>query len=870
VKLPSSKRRIAAALALMVLALFVLRPGASRLKSRIVSSISSGVGRSVDIGSVHIRLLPRPGFDLENLVVYDDPAFGAEPMLRASEVTASLRLTSLLRGRLEIARLDLTDPSLNLVHSPGGRWNLEALLERTAHIPLAPTGKTKSEPRPGFPYIEATRARINFKSGPEKKPYALTDADFSLWQDSENSWGVRLKAQPVRTDLNLNDTGWLQVSGTWQRADALRDTPLQFNIEWNRAQLGQFTKFFTGNDQGWRGEVLLDVALAGTPAKLRITSSGSIQDFRRYDITNGQALRLAGNCDGEYSSLGHAFHELLCTAPVGSGLITLNGDMGLPGSHSYGLRLTAEDIPASAVAVLVQRAKQNLPEDMVASGTLRGNLRIEQNGAAASKLQLEGRGEFAEFRLASVASKAEIGPESVPFLVTAGESAASAGAWNSTIHDSTIRSSAIQKSLVGIRFPDGAHVEFGPFPVAIGRAAAATARGWVNRGGYQLAVAGDADIPRALRLARMFGLPALHPATEGEAQVELQIAGSWAERSQGTTSGFTGPQVTGTAKLRNVRIAVRGVGGPVEITSAEMQFLTDKVRVVKMNAKAADTLWTGSLEMPRGCGTPGACQAHFVLHANQIGLSELSEWASPSEKEHPWYRMLDSSEQARPSFLANVWASGQLTTDRLRMQSLTATRVSAKVSLDGGKLLISQLNADFMGGQHRGEWRADFRVKPAVCSGSGSFDGVSLARLAGVVKNAGIAGSAGARYEVKGPCPAEFWKSAEGTLQFLMEDGTLPHFALGEDAEAFEVTRFAGQARLHGGELEMKDARVDSPGGIFQVSGTASLKGELDVKLAKVAGGTATAGYTIGGTLAEPRVVPVGAETQARLKSPAK
>ena len=54
--------------------------------------MSSALGRSVDIGSVHLRLLPRPGFDLENLVVYDDPAFGAEPMLRASEVTAALRL----------------------------------------------------------------------------------------------------------------------------------------------------------------------------------------------------------------------------------------------------------------------------------------------------------------------------------------------------------------------------------------------------------------------------------------------------------------------------------------------------------------------------------------------------------------------------------------------------------------------------------------------------------------------------------------------------------------------------------------------------------------------------------------------------------
>jgi hypothetical protein len=852
VKLPTSKRRIVAAAALLVLALFLLRPGASRLKSRIVSAISTGVGRSVDIGSVHIRLLPRPGFDLENLVVYDDPAFGAEPMLRASEVTADLRLMSLLRGRLEIARLDLTDPSLNLVHAPGGRWNLEALLERTAHNPLAPTGKAKSEPRPGFPYIEATRARINFKSGPEKKPYALTDADFSLWQDSENSWGVRLKAQPVRTDLNLNDTGLLQVSGTWQRADALRDTPVQFNVEWNGAQLGQFTKFFTGNDQGWRGEILVDVTLTGTPTKLQIKSSGSIQDFRRYDITNGQALRLAGHCGGEYSSLNQAFHELSCAAPVGSGMITLQGDMALPGSHSYGLRLTAEDVPASAIAALVERAKQNLPEDLVASGTLSGDLRIEQNSAAASQLQVEGRGEFAEFRLASAANKAEIGPETVPFLVTAGDSAA--------------RRPAAYKTSPEIRFPDGPRVEFGPFPVAIGRAAAATAWGWVNRGGYHLSIAGDAEIPKALRVARMFGLPALQSATEGDAQVELQIAGSWAGRSQGTTSGFTGPQVTGTAKLRNVRIAVRGVGGPVEITSAEMQFLADQVRVVKVNARAADTVWTGSLELPRGCGTPSACQAHFILNANQIVLRDLSEWASPSPQERPWYRVLESSGQAAPSFLASVHASGELTTGRLQMQSLAATRVSAKVTLDRGKLQISQLNGDFLGGKHRGEWRADFGVKSGVCSGSGNFTGVSLAGFAHAgVKNAGIAGAANASYEVKGPCLEEFWKSAEGTLAFVMKDGTLPHFALGEEAVPFEVTRFAGQARLHGGEIEMKDAQLDSAGGTFQVSGTASLKGELDLKLTK-ASGTAAAGYTISGTLAEPRVVRVGAETQARLK----
>jgi len=412
VKVFSSKRRVAAAAALVLLLLFLLRPGASRLKSRIISSISAGVGRPVDIGTVHLRLLPQPGFDLKNLVVYDDPAFGAEPILRASEVTANLRLTSLLRGRLEIARLDLTDPSLNLVHGENGRWNLEALLERTAHIPLAPTGKAKSEPRPGFPYIEATGARINFKSGPEKKPYALTNADFSLWQDSENAWGVRLKAQPFRTDLNLNDTGSLQVNGTWQRATALRDTPLQFSIEWNRAQLGQLTKFFTGNDLGWRGGVLVDVTLSGTPAKLQIASNASIQDFRRYDIASGQALRLAGHCDGQYSSINHAFHELLCSAPVDGGMVTLKGDLGLLGSGNYGLVLMAENIPASAAVLLAQRAKKNLPEDLVAGGVVSGSFSVDLDAAAAQP-RVAGRGEIADFRLASAANKAEIGPDTV-------------------------------------------------------------------------------------------------------------------------------------------------------------------------------------------------------------------------------------------------------------------------------------------------------------------------------------------------------------------------------------------------------------------------------------------------------------------------
>ena len=216
----------------LVLALFLVRPGAQRLRTRIVRSISLALGRPVDVGSVTLRLLPQTGFDLENFVVHEDPEFGAEPVLQSSDVMATVRVSSLLRGRLEIARLSLTEPSINLVRNSEGRWNLEKLVERAASTPVAPTSKTRREARPGFPYIEADHGRINFKFGQEKKPYALTEANFALWQDSENTWGMRLKAQPMRTDFNLSDTGLLALDGSWQRSADLHETPVQFALQW--------------------------------------------------------------------------------------------------------------------------------------------------------------------------------------------------------------------------------------------------------------------------------------------------------------------------------------------------------------------------------------------------------------------------------------------------------------------------------------------------------------------------------------------------------------------------------------------------------------------------------------------------------------
>ena len=845
----SSKRRLALVAAVVLLVLFLVRPGASRLKSRIITSLSAAVGRPVDLGSAHIRLLPRPGFDLENLVVYDDPEFGAEPMLRASDVTADLRLMSLLRGRIEVARLDLTEPSLNLVHSEAGRWNLEALLERAAHTPLAPTGNGKSEPRPKFPYIECSSGRINFKNGPVKRPYALTNADFSLWQESENTWGVRLKAQPFRSDMNLNDTGELRVNGTWQRAETFRDTPMEFHVSWSRAQLGQATKFFTGNDKGWRGGIRLDVAMTGSPANLRIASTASIDDFRRYDIASGSALGLAARCDAEYSSLNHEFRNVVCSGPVGNGLVTLTGNVGLPGSHHYDVALTAEDVPASAVEDLFQRAKKNLPDDLEAEGTLHGKFVMKRDG---SKSRFEGQGEIAVLHLSSSANKAEFGPTTVPFaLVSDGRRRHGAGDLTSF-------------ERVGNANGGDIHLELGPVAVDAGRNAA-TAQGWVSRGGYSVTMTGEADITKVLHLGRMIGVESPEVTATGLAQVRLQVAGTWKGPSGEDRAGFVGPQITGTAKLKSVQVTMRGAG-PVEIVSADLQLSPDAIRVGKLSARAAGTVWTGTLEMPRGCGSPEKCPVQFAMSAEEIALGAVNEWANAKPKKRPWYRVLQGSTSSGPSFLARVHATGRISARLLAMRGIEARHASGSVTLEDGVLQVTGLEADFLGGRHRGKWQADFSAKPATCSGSGNLAGISLAKLAEAMEDNWLAGTASGTYEVKGPCATGFWESAEGELHVELKDGGWRDLTVGEEGQSLEFSWLRGQARLRDGKVEISDAKLSSASGEYQLSGTATLKREIDLRMTRVPGGGATSGYAITGTVDEPKVAPLSKTEQARLK----
>jgi len=850
-----------AAVAALLLILFLFRPAVYQLRNRIATSIGSALGRRVALDKVRLHLLPRPGFDLEGLVIYDDPAFSAEPMIRAQEVSAAIRFRSLLRGRLEIATLSATEPSINLVRNSEGRWNLANLLERNAQIPAAPTEKPASERRPAFPYLEASNARINFKLGQTKKSYALMDADVALWQDSENSWGARIKAEPVRTDFNLTDTGLLQINATWQRAASLRLTPVQLTVQWRYGQLGQITKLLSGKDRGWRGGVNFTANVSGTPEALRIESQTAIEDFHRYDILGSEKVRLATGCSGRYNAVTRTLAGLLCESPVSGGTLRLRGTFALVAQlPTYDLALEAEQVPLTSVVRLLRQAKKQIPGDLTASGLLNAEFHVTRNIPEAARHgvlhhslpQWTGHGSASNVRLSSNTGNAgNAGQDEVAFgtiplaLEFADSQEASQGGRPGHPRTKEQEQEKDQESAK-------THLRIGPVALAMNASAPVNAGGWMSTAGYRFFLRGDVELKDLFRLENVLGLPVARPAAEGAAKLDVSISGPW--------QGFAAAVTAGTAQLRNVRAGMRGLNTPIEIGSATITLTPDAVWMRKISARTGSTHWSGGVTAPRHCATP-TCVFQFDLTADELSTGDLAEWFTPHPARLPWYRILNSNAPQGPSPLLAIQARGSLHVGRLGLKKVFATQVATQVELDRGKITLTVLRGQLLQGTHQGNWIVDASTQPVRYHGAGTLQNISLAQVGTLMNDAWIDGTADGNFDLEGSGDSfrELLARSDGKLQFVMRNGSLPRIEIPGSPVPLPVHRFAGELHLKKDDWELSAGRLESRDGIYQVNGTASPGSGFDFVLTR----GDEQSWTLTGTLAKPHVLPVN-RTEAK------
>ena len=845
--LKTTRRKIVAAV-LVILALAIFLPpniNGARFSKSLAAALSAALGRDVKIGSVKYRLFPRPGFDLYDFQVMDDPAFSAEPLLMCGKVTADLRLTSLWHGRLEIANLKLTDdaapPSLNLVYS-GGHWNLEPLLQRAEQVPTAPTARRRAEERSRFPYIAATAGRINLKIGPEKKPYAITNTDFAFWLAAENVWHLRMEGKPVRTDMNLNDTGTVRLEGDVTRSTSLHAMPVKLQFSWEKAQLGQFTSLMLGQDRGWRGALDGNAEITGPLEKLHITAAAELNNFRRFDINRDETPQLRTRCRGDYSN---ALLSLKCDTPLGSGGLVITSQISPP-TQNYDFSVTATHVPLSEVAAFARHSRKSLPDDFTATGDLNAAFGFHSRAGVHN---FHGTGMTTPFLLQTSAAEKPFPVSAIHFHMGVPDAP--------TLAVPKKRKSGPATAPAPSATPaQGSALTFDSFSVQMGPSTTLDLQGTLDSAGYALSARGMVPMERLLAFGRATGFPSRVSNTTASAQVDLNLNGAW--------SSFNPSRLRGTVHLQNLAAWIPGVKDRLVLSEADARLTDTQLVLDHMTGQFEHSpiAFTGSVTSPI-CDADAACPLQFDLHLDTLAVSDAATLVGFTDK--GWSLPFSSGADNKfPDFRG----TGTLSIGELKVSDLPLEKFAARVEVGDHSLSFSHIAAKLAGGSTQGDWKIDWSGNQPRYSGTGSIDGVTLERISPPDTVAGqvaqwISGKGQISYSLhfEGKSEADMLSSAAGHVEFQVGNGTSRALVLDATRPLkFQVAQ--GAVDLDRQALKVLPSKFKAENRIYMVSGTISLAN----KQAKLKVSTSGTDWNVTGALDRPQITP---QTQTARAAPA-
>jgi hypothetical protein len=771
------------ALLLFLLAVVMVPPMVSlnRYKSRIAGLISGSLGRPVRLSSVELRLLPRPGFVLNDLTVEEDPAYGAEPVLHASTVTASIRLLTIWRG-LEIESISVDQASLNLVRTPAGRWNVESLFGIAAQ-PQADgrRGKRKAP----FPYLEATSSRINVKSGVEKLPFSIVDADLSFWQEEPGEWRIRLRGQPARTDLNLDlaDTGVVRLEADVYRAAELRQMPVHLDFEWREAQLGQLTRMMVGSDPGWRGDLTGELHMDGTPDDARIKTRLSASNVHRAEFAPAETLDFDANCSFVYHYSSRAVNDLACNSPLGDGRVSFAGD--LPGNgENPRFSLALERFPVAAALDALRTVRSGFGPGLEVKGTVSGKIAYAKNPAEPKKSRaMRGR-----VRAANPGLPAP-GPLTGGFTVQGLELSG-----NGLSQPIRLTKVALEPVVSGIGpQADGFQGLSATASFAAGAATPLTITSRLALSGYQVTVRGQASVGHLRELAHVAGFDdgaTLGSLTGDAVAADLSMDGPWlkpeqipvevAAASRSVTADFGADRMSGTLTLHNANWKADYLANPIEISEATVRLDNREVRWDPAAFSYGALKGTASLTVPFACDESQGCTPDFEVRFGALDAIALE--AAILGVHEPGSLFSGLMARLSPS-RAPAWPrlDGTVTADSLSLGPIKLERPAATLRILGSNAEISSFDAGVLGGDVHGAGT----IEAAQAGGNGSgkpaytFDGQfqhlspqAVGKLVGMRWSGGELTGNG-KVELSGLTGTEIAATANGALHFEWKHGSV-------------------------------------------------------------------------------------------------
>ncbi len=802
----------------------------TRLRGILTAQFETAMGRPVEVGSYHFSFWDGPVVQARSVVVGEDPRFGAEYFLRTDSMAVRLRWRSLLRGRLEFGTISLTHPSLNLVRSPSGDWNLAEWLPRPNPPrprgfagPIAPSTSTR------FHRIEIDGGRINFKIADEKLPFAFVGVTGAVETNGPGRWRLNLQATPWRAAVVLQQAGTIQVSGNVGGTSS-RLRPAAIEVTWAGVSLPDVLRLAREDDFGLRGALFLSVDARTDDSNdgWTVSSRAALQRLHRWDLglrpdnpSLSLVAQMAWRPSVPYIELTQAAIEAPHSALHANGRLYWSHE---PSQHAaafpqvvfYSSQIEASDLLAWArafhpgIADSLSVRGFAAVDATVSSWPLRlvhaelSSSGIDVSGEALGKPARVGR---FNLRYDSPDERghsnglASFGPVSISWGPTLARpdgsfrlenSARSAGRAISVWHISG-STNQVRDLITG-----------------------ASAFGWNIAGGWDLAGPFACDLRwQPTRGARFLD--------------ELRQPFGWMD--------FGAPaSASDGAVLRAPFLNL-----PIEQIKLRVDLKPDVRQVRLTSAHAFGANWRGKFERQNRWKA-----WQFDLSADQLSSADLDRWLNPRWRESFLDRMLPflNSRPGMSVVSEKLQAAGRLSVGRFTLSPLVVSDLQAEVEIQGRHLALANAAAQFYGGQVKGLFDASLQPTPSYHADL-DFSRVDIsALLAATPSLAGFSAEfAGGQilFDARGSTRADLLDSltCQGDARF--EDPELQNVRFtppaGGSSAAGSVLRFlSGSAKFSCGQrtIQFQQLLLQGVDSTAKGSGTIDFNRNVDVRLETV------------------------------------
>jgi len=731
---------------------------AGRYRRHLEGALERTLHRRVTFAEVSLRILPRPGFVMENAVIQEDPAFGSEPFAHVDRIECDLRWKALLGSRLDFSHFRFHHPNINLVREMGVGWNVERLLllGPASSGPLQATSSS-TQGTAGPLDLEMEDGRVNFKFGENKKPFAITDLRAQLHFDPANHYlRFRLLGYPILTDRSLPTPGAVEVTGEWTPGGDLRG-PLNAMVRLREALVYDWAPLVTGRNTGLYGVVDAEMSVTGSIHALSFEGRGRLSELHRWEQippSNPMPWTMAfrGQLDRGRGRL------LLETA-----------DASFADSHLH-ISGTIDYLLGSPELDLTLALERSRLEDLAALAgrlwTIKGGFGIR--GRVDGMLAIQGP--WTERRYGG--------------FVTARDVVLST------------RSASFPVSEIAVRIDDrGARLA--PVRITLAPRVTLEAEGSLDPASrplrYELTLSGKAAPLRdVLGFGRALGFRALQGwDAVGSGTASFHLTGSLPSSVR--------PALKGRAELRAARLLIPGFTEPINLPRANLQVSGDEIVVDHLLAVLGTSVFSGRLAHRGDRHSPW----NFDLHADNLDLAQGASWfvALGIRKPIPLLQRLRGlgSQLAGREVASNLFSSlnarGRFSAAKVTYRGITLDNLEAKAEVAGRVIRLPVVSFRTGAGKGRLIGRVDFTDRTAHLLADVSLSGVGVQALVTHLPSA-LSGAHGSmsltgHFETTGLNREEASENLEGNATVVASDLTLAGF---DPVGAF--VRLAGEGTL--------------------------------------------------------------------------